>query len=236
MGQKKLIRFAAIETYANVLQYPEGMKGAWGAFFKNDSPITLELACGKGEYSVSLGREHQDRNFIGVDIKGNRIYIGAKQALKEGLSNVAFLRVQIGQLNEYFAQNEVDEIWIIFPDPFLRDGKAKNRLTHPRFLSLYQQVLVPGGRIHLKTDSPELYAFTQEMIAEQGCLVHEDIADIYGKGKATGPLAIQTHYEGLHLADGRTIYYISFSLPSTPIVVPQRKKSPADTQDEASGG
>jgi tRNA (guanine-N7-)-methyltransferase len=234
MGQKKLVRFAAIKTFANVLQYPEGMKGAWRNFFSNDHPITLELACGKGEYSVALGREHADRNFIGVDIKGNRIYIGAKRALAEGLGNVAFLRAQIGQLTDYFAKDEVSEIWIIFPDPFLRDGKAKNRLTHPRFLRLYQQVLTPGARIHLKTDSPELYNFTRETLEEQGCIVHEDVADIYGKGRATGPLAIQTHYEGLHLADGRTIYYISFSLPDTPITVPEKKKQ-TEADHESAG-
>jgi tRNA (guanine-N7-)-methyltransferase len=215
MGHKKLIRFQAIDTYKNVLQYPGHMKGNWSGFFKNDHPITLELACGKGEYSVGLGRQNQDRNYIGVDIKGNRIYTGAKTALTEGLDNVGFLRIQIGQINDYFATGEADEIWIIFPDPFLK--KAKNRLTHPRFLHLYQQILQPGGRINLKTDSKELYDFTLETIAEQGCTIHENIADIYGKDMATGPLAIQTFYEKMHLADGRTIYYICFSLPQTNI-------------------
>jgi len=231
MGQKKLVRFAAIETYANVLQYPDGMAGKWKDYFHNDHPITLELACGKGEYSVGLGREHKDRNFIGVDVKGNRIYIGAKKSLEEGLDNVAFLRTQIGKLTEYFEPSEVGEIWIIFPDPFLREGKAKNRLTHPRFLALYQKVLKPGASIHLKTDSKELYDFTLESIAETACIIHENIADIYGKGKATGALAIQTHYEGLHLADGRTIYYISFSLPEQTIVLPPKKKK--SEEDEA---
>jgi tRNA (guanine-N7-)-methyltransferase len=232
MGQKKLVRFAAIKNFANVLQYPEGMKGNWHQHFGNSHPITLELACGKGEYSVGLGREHKDRNFIGVDIKGNRIYIGAKKALAEDLDNVAFLRAQIQQLPDYFTPGEVEEIWIIFPDPFLREGKAKNRLTHPRFLREYQRVLPPGARIHLKTDSKELYTFTQEVLQEQGCTVHADIADIYGKGLATGPLAIQTFYESMHLAEGRTIYYISFSLPDEPIPVPvKEKKSTAEDED-----
>ena len=232
MGQKKLVRFEAIKNFANVLQYPEGMKGRWHHYFGNSHRLTLELACGKGEYSVALGRAHQDGNYIGVDIKGNRIYIGAKKALAEGLKNVAFLRAQIGQRRDYFAPGEVAEIWIIFPDPFLREGKAKNRLTHPRFLRLYQQVLPPGARIHLKTDSQELYTFTQEVIREQGCTLHTDIADIYGKDAATGPLAIQTFYEGMHRAEGRTIYYLSFSLPETPVILPQ-KKSGADTEDDA---
>jgi len=185
MGHKKLIRFRAIDTYANVLQYPENMKGNWKDFFKNDQPITLELACGKGEYSVNLGRENKQNNYIGVDIKGNRIYNGAKTALTEGLNNVGFLRIHIGQITDYFAAGEVDGIWIIFPDPFLK--KAKNRLTHPRFLRAYQQILKPGGLINLKTDSKELYDFTLETIAVHGCVLHEQIADIYGQGKATGP-------------------------------------------------
>jgi tRNA (guanine-N7-)-methyltransferase len=222
MGHKKLIKFQAIDTYANVLQYPEDMKGKWHGFFKNDNPITLELACGKGEYSVGLGREHKDRNFIGVDIKGNRIYRGAKTALDEGLANVAFLRAQIGQITQYFTTDEVDEIWIIFPDPFLKKGKEKNRLTHSRFLLQYQQLLKPGGKINLKTDSKELYDFTVETAIEQGCMIHTNIADVYGQGKATGALAIQTFYEKMHLAEGRTIYFISLSLPSGAIKVPER--------------
>jgi tRNA (guanine-N7-)-methyltransferase len=224
MGQKKQIRFRAIETFSNVLQNPENVKGRWGEFFGNSNPITLELACGKGEYSVNLGRQHKDRNFIGVDIKGNRIYIGAKLALAEGLTNVAFLRAQIGQITNYFETAEVEDIWIIFPDPFLRAGKAKNRLTHPRFLALYQQILKPGARIHLKTDSKELYDFTVETVKEQDCFVHENIADIYKNGEVTGPLAIKTFYERMHLAEGRTIYYISFSLPHQPVKVPPKKK------------
>jgi len=230
MGHKKLIRFRAIDNYSNVLQYPENMKGNWNAFFKNDHPITLELACGKGEYSVNLGRENKSRNYIGIDIKGNRIYNGAKTALTEGLSNVAFLRVQIGQITNYFAYNEVDEIWIIFPDPFLK--KAKNRLTHSRFLRAYQQILKRGARINLKTDSRELYDFTLETIEENKCTIHEQIADIYGQGKATGPLAIQTFYEKSHLAEGRTIYFVSFSLPDTPIAVPDRFRDDKESDHE----
>ena len=217
MGHKKLIKFQAIDTYKNVLQYPENMKGNWKDFFKNTNPITLELACGKGEYSVNLGREHRDKNYIGVDIKGNRIYNGAKKALNEGLDNVAFLRTNIGQITEYFDTNEVEEIWIVFSDPFLKKGREKNRLTHERFLHAYQQIMKPGGIINLKTDSKVLYDFTLEVIAEQNCTIHQNIPDIHGQGKATGPLAIQTYYESLHLADGRTIYYVSFSLPDTPI-------------------
>ncbi|MDI9320504.1 MAG: tRNA (guanosine(46)-N7)-methyltransferase TrmB [Phycisphaerales bacterium] len=221
MGHKKLIRFKAVDNFANVKQYPRNMLNNWHIFFNNKNSITLELACGKGEYSVALGREHQNRNFIGVDIKGNRIYNGAKIALQESLTNVAFVRGQIDHLREYFGETEIDDIWIVFSDPFLR--KPKNRLTHPRFLFIYQQVMKKGGVIKLKTDSKELYDFTLETIAEQGCTIVENIADIYGKGMATGPLAIQTFYEKMHLAEGRTIYYLSFTLPKNTIVVPQRK-------------
>jgi len=237
MGHKKLIRFQAIDTFSNVLQYPEGMKGKWKEFFGNDNPITLELACGRGEYSVNLGRAHKDRNFIGVDIKGNRIYNGAKIALTEGLLNVAFLRIHIGQITDYFDKDEVSDIWIVFADPFLKKGKEKNRLTHARFLHAYQQIMKPGGRINLKTDSQVLYEFTLETIAEEGCIIHENIADIYGRDMAKGPLAIQTYYEGKHLADGRTIYYVSFSLPARHIELKGRfarhEMEDIDDTDEA---
>ena len=126
MGQKKLIRFAELETFPNVLQFPKNIKGKWNEFFRNEKPITLELACGKGEYAVGLGRLYPQKNFIGVDIKGNRIWAGAKKALTEDLNNVAFLRTEIDQLSEYFAKDEVDEIWITFPDPQLRKSKAKS--------------------------------------------------------------------------------------------------------------
>ena len=123
MGQKKLVRFEAISKYKNVLQYPQDIKGRWNEFFGNDNPITLELACGKGEYSVGLGRQHKDKNYLGVDIKGNRIYIGAKQALAEELNNVGFLRTHILQIEDYFNQGDIEAIWIIFPDPFLRESR-----------------------------------------------------------------------------------------------------------------
>ncbi|HXS36624.1 MAG TPA: tRNA (guanosine(46)-N7)-methyltransferase TrmB [Flavipsychrobacter sp.] len=222
MGHKKLLRFNAINSFSNVLQYPEKIKGEWHIFFKNNYPITLELACGRGEYSVELGRENKDHNYIGVDIKGNRMYVGAKTALDENLNNVGFLRIQIGQIADYFTPGEVSDIWIIFPDPFLRKPRIKNRLTHPRFLRLYQQILKPGGLVQLKTDSKELYDFTLETIAENGCSIRENIVDIYGQGKAAGALGIQTYYESLHLAEGRTIYFVSFSLPSEAIKVPER--------------
>lgn len=212
MGQKKLIRFAELETLPHVLQFPEHMAGKWREHFGNEHPITLELACGKGEYAVGLARLYPERNFVGVDIKGNRLWVGAKIALRDGLKNVAFLRTQIDRIAEYFQLGEVEEIWITFPDPQLRWSKLKKRLTHPKFLRLYQQFLRPGGCIHLKTDSPDLYQFTKLVIELYGLPVHADEPDLYGKPIQQPELSIRTHYESLDIAGSNRIHYLSFSL------------------------
>ena len=213
MGQKKLQRFAELNTFSNVLQFPKDIAGKWKAFFKNDNSITLELACGKGEYAVGLGELYPNRNFIGIDLKGNRIWVGAKKALQQDLTNVAFLRTQIDQLAKYFSKDEVSEIWITFPDPQLRRSKAKKRLTHPKFLRLYQQFLVPGGLIHLKTDSPDLYHFTKLVISLYNCVLHIDVDDIHGQETTGNELKIKTHYESLDIAGSNRIHYLCFSLP-----------------------
>lgn len=213
MAQKKLVRFAAIKTFPNVLEYPENMPGNWHQFFKNNNPVTLELACGKGEYAVGLARMHPRQNFIGVDVKGNRIYIGAKKCLAENLSNAAFLRTQIGMLPDYFAKEEVEEIWITFPDPQLRTSKAKKRLTHPVFLRLYQQVLKPGGFIHLKTDSPNLYLFTKKVAELYGLNIVEDCDDVYSQTEIKEELKLKTYYESLDIAQSNKIHYLKFTLP-----------------------
>jgi tRNA (guanine-N7-)-methyltransferase len=212
MGLKKLIRFEAIKAFNNVLEYPENMQGNWHSFFKNNHPITLELACGKGEYSVGLGRMYANRNFIGVDIKGNRIWRGAKTAIDEGLTNVAFLRTEIDKINLFFAANEVNEIWITFPDPQLRTGKAKKRLTHPKFLRYYQQLLQPNGVINLKTDSPDLYNFTKTVIDLCGLELLVDYNDAYKVPNLAEELKIKTHYEGLDIAQSNRIHYLQFRL------------------------
>ncbi|HYF32332.1 MAG TPA: tRNA (guanosine(46)-N7)-methyltransferase TrmB [Chitinophagaceae bacterium] len=213
MGQKKLKRFAEIETFSNVLQYPIGMAGKWNEFFGNNNAITLELACGKGEYALGLGRMYPHRNCIGIDLKGNRIWAGAKKALNEGLQNVAFLRTQIDKLPDYFAPGEVAEIWLTFPDPQLRVSRVKKRLTHPRFLRLYQRVLQPAGKIHLKTDSPELYAFTKLVIDQYGLMLHADLDDVYAQENVPGELQIKTYYEGLDIAQSNRVHYLCFTLP-----------------------
>jgi tRNA (guanine-N7-)-methyltransferase len=213
MGQKKLIRFEELKTFTNVLQFPEGMKGKWGDFFKNEHPITLELACGKGEYAVGLGQLYPGQNFIGIDLKGNRIWVGAKKALQQNLQNVAFLRIQIDQAADFFSANEVSSLWITFPDPQLRVSKAKKRLTHPKFLRLYQQIMIPGGLIHLKTDSPDLYEFTKLVIGLYECKLHTDLPDVFKEKEIAPELKIKTHYESLDIAGSNRIHYLSFSLP-----------------------
>jgi len=212
MGQKKLKRFAELGTFPNVLQYPEDIAGKWSGFFGNDHPIVLELACGKGEYAVGLGRMHPEKNFIGMDVKGNRLWVGAKQALKEGLSNVAFLRSQIGMILSHFQKEEVSEIWITFPDPHLRASRSSKRLTHPDFLRKFQQIMASGGYIHLKTDSPDLYLFTKKVIELYGLPLWEDIPDIGAQARIPPELTIKTHYEGLDISGSRRIHYLRFGL------------------------
>jgi tRNA (guanine-N7-)-methyltransferase len=212
MGQKKLIRFAEIKGFSNVLEYPADIKSRWNDFFKNNNPITLELACGKGEYAIGLGRLYPKRNFIGIDIKGNRIWRGAKTALDEGLANVAFVRSQIDKVTDYFSKDEVAEIWITFPDPQLRLSRMKKRLTHPRFLRLYHQFLQPGGIIHLKTDSPVLYNFTKTVINLYELEVLADHDDVYRQTTPGNELNIKTHYEGLDIAGSSCIHYLQFRL------------------------
>ncbi len=213
MGQKKLVRFAELLTFSNVLQYPQDMPGNWKNYFKNEQPITLELACGKGEYAVGLAQFYPQKNFIGVDQKGNRIWVGAKKAQAQNLNNVAFLRIQIDRIAEFFGKHEVDEIWITFPDPQLRLSKDKKRLTHPKFLRLYQQILQPGGTINLKTDSPQLYNFTKKVIAKYDLQLHEDFNNVYNQENNKPELKIKTHYEVLDIARSNRIHYLSFSLP-----------------------
>ncbi|MDQ2752175.1 MAG: tRNA (guanosine(46)-N7)-methyltransferase TrmB [Bacteroidota bacterium] len=212
MAQKKLQRFADIKTFSNVLEYPQEMQGNWHSFFKNENSIVLELACGKGEYTVELAKLWQNQNYIGVDVKGNRLWKGAADALHLNLQNAAFLRTQIGLINSYFGKDEVAEIWITFPDPQLRISKQKKRLTHPRFLFLYQQFLSPDGCVHLKTDSPALYLFTKKVIDVYNLTLQHDIDDVYAGKNIMPELQIKTHYEKLDIAQSGRIFYLCFCL------------------------
>jgi tRNA (guanine-N7-)-methyltransferase len=226
-NRNKLKKFAELLDFPNVFEAIDkdtskllgekgaliDLKGKWHELvFKNNHPITLELACGRGEYSVALGGLFPERNFIGVDIKGARIYQGAKAALTEGLHNVAFLRTRIEMIQKYFSANEIDEIWITFPDPFLRESKSNRRLTSPYFLNQYKTFLKPKTLIHLKTDSPVLYDFTLEILrSTEGVTIHTQSEDIYANLLIMKELEIKTYYEKKNIA-GSTIKYICFSI------------------------
>lgn len=214
MGKDKLRRFAEISTFDNVLQLDEGkaLKGSWSRTqFGNDHPIILELACGKGEYTVNLARLFPDTNFIGLDYKGNRIWRGAKTAIEENIKNVAFLRIQIENILEYFAEGEVSEIWITFPDPQPQVSREKKRLTFPGFLAKYRRILTPGGMMHLKTDNDALYLYTLEKIEEHHLNLHCSTADLYHSQYANEVLSIKTYYEKKYLQSEKNINYIKFS-------------------------
>jgi tRNA (guanine-N7-)-methyltransferase len=176
------------------------------------TPLTLELACGRGEYAVGLGRMFPEQHFIGIDLKGNRIWKGASIASKDGLTNVAFVRSQIELTSNYFAKDEVDEIWITFPDPQLRWSKSKKRLTHPKFLRLYQQFLKNDGIVHLKTDSPLLYNFTLKVIELYGLHLIYKTDNLYAEQNIDPRCLIKTYYEGLDIAQSNKIHYIQFNI------------------------
>jgi tRNA (guanine-N7-)-methyltransferase len=214
VGKDKLRRFAEIEDFANVLQLDAGkpMQGQWSkSFFKNDNPLVLELACGKGEYTVNLAQLFPEKNFIGIDYKGNRIWRGAKTAIEEGINNVGFLRIQIENLVDYFAPGEVDEIWITFPDPQPLLCRYKKRLTSPRFLDQYKVILKPGGAVNLKTDNDGLYAYTVDKIDELSLNRHIQTEDLYHSEFANEVLSIKTYYERKYLKDNKNINYLKFS-------------------------
>lgn len=216
MGKGKLKKFAELEHFENVYQKPEPklFKGKWASdIFKNNNEIILELACGKGDYTLALAKQFPTKNFIGVDIKGNRIHVGARKALANKMDNVRFLRIFIDHIDAYF-DREISEIWITFPDPYLKDRNANKRLTSPKFLQHYQAILKANAPIHLKTDSPQLFSYTKEVIEEYHLPTHEVIEDVYANVESTANVLtdIKTYYEKKHLQDGRTIRYIRFGV------------------------
>ncbi len=214
MGKDKLRRFAEIATFKNVLQLEAGkkFKGRWAEdHFGNNNPIVLELGCGKGEYTVNLARLFPQKNFIGIDYKGNRLWRGAKTALEEHIENVAFLRIQIENLPDYFADNEIDEIWITFPDPQPQISREKKRLTSSRFLQMYRAILHENGRVNLKTDSDSLYIYTLNIASDMGLDIKISTSDLYNSEYADDILSIKTYYEKKYLATNKNINYLKFT-------------------------
>ena len=228
MGKGKLAKFADLASYPHVFEYPYSvvdnvpfeMKGKWGeSFFKNDHPIVLELGCGRGEYTVGLGRLFPDKNFVGVDIKGARMWSGATESLRSGMTNVAFLRTNIEIIDRFFATDEVSEIWLTFSDPQMK--KPTKRLTSSYFLERYRKFLKDGGLVHLKTDSNFLYTYTKLLIEENHLPVLVQTDDLYPSGQADEILSIQTYYEQQWLDRGLNIKYIKFALPKEgPLIEP----------------
>ena len=222
MGSKnKLKRFKENETFKNVIQpkreeieknlFP--FKGKWREFFGNDNPIVLELGCGKGEYTIGLARQDSQKNFVGIDIKGARFWRGAKSALEENLPNVAFLRTQIELIDQIFAENEVSEIWITFPDPQIKYKRTKHRLTNQNFLERYRHILKEDGIVHLKTDSEFMHGYTLGLLHALGLEVCYANHDVYkNEGSPKEVLGIQTFYEQQYLEKGKPITYIQFKV------------------------
>ena len=217
MSRKKLVRFAQNEANPNIIQSGkplfETIKGQWNATqFGNDHPLVVELACGRGEFTVGLGREFPNMNFVGVDIKGSRIWKGSSTATAEGIHNVAFLRTQIQQLESFFASSEIAELWITFPDPFPRDGDEKRRLTSPKFLEMYKQMVKAGGTIHFKTDNTSLFDYSLELIgARKDCTILSYTHDFYQSDMREDHHGIKTRYEKIFSDKGEKIKYLKFS-------------------------
>lgn len=221
MGKNKLKKFAEMREFACALQYPREelikngfpYRGSWNSgFFKREAPIVMELGCGKGEYTVGLAKSDPARNYIGVDIKGARMWRGAKTVEEENITNAAFLRAEIENIDQFFVPSEVDELWITFPDPQMK--KTRKRLTSTRFLNLYRNLLRPGGIVNLKTDSPFLYEYTRRLVKLNGFEVIMDTDDLYGSGLADPVSSIKTFYEQQWLSRGKKIKRLSFRLPS----------------------
>lgn len=211
MGKNKTKKIAETKLMPNILDFPREFKGRWHEYFDNHNPIVLELACGKGHYTVGLAEKYPDKNFIGIDVKGPRLWTGGKIALEKNLKNAAFARIIIENITEFFAENEVAEIWITFPDP--QPKNARRRLTHPRFLADYRQILQPTGLVHLKTDNTMFFEFTIGVLAGAEIQEIERTRNLYFSPLYENPvLRIETYYEALWVEKGAKIKYVQFKL------------------------
>lgn len=242
MGKNKLAKFADMQTYANVFEYPHSVaeqipfekRGCWNSsFFRNSNPIVIELGCGRGEYTVELAKLYPDRNFIGIDIKGARMWAGATQAIRQNITNVAFLRTNIEIIDRFFAAGEVSQIWLTFPDPQMK--KYTKRLTSTPFLERYRKFLVPDGVINLKTDSNFMYTYTSAMVDHNNLPVIYNIQniDVYLKDNTETELStilnIRTYYEQQWRDRGMTIKYIAFSVPEESVLTEPEIEIELDT-------
>lgn len=220
MGKNKLERFAETGTFKNFVQLPYynltedfHLKNKWSSdFFGNKHPVFLELGCGKGEYTVGLSRMYPENNYLGIDIKGARMWRGAKTALEENLANTGFLRIHINQINYFFGANEVNGLWITFPDPQPQKARAGKRLTSPEFIARYRQLLKPDAVIHLKTDNESFFDYTLDVIKQYGHHLILETHDLYNSAIETEAKKIQTFYESMFLAEGKKICYLQFRL------------------------
>ena len=211
MSRRKTLKKDQYDSFPNCFDQEADWKGRWGSFFRNDHPITLELGCGKAEFSYALAQKYPARNFIGVDVKADRMWRPAKEALEAGIENLAFLRTHLLQIRDHFDDNEVDEIWITFPDPFAKKRQAKHRMMNVEFLKLYRKILRPGGRLHFKTDNLELFQFGLEVfVREKGITLTELCFDLHGENSLPEDYKIKTTYEKRFLEMGEKINYTSF--------------------------
>lgn len=206
--RRKNIRIAELPSYPNVSFLVREQKEFIVPFFAAHTPLILELGCGKGKYTVALAEQNREKNFIGVDVKGERLWVGAKESQEKHLSNVAFVRGRVQYFLQFLSPKSVSEIWITFPDPFPRDKQAKHRLTSPIFLEMYKKILVSKGKVHLKTDDKNLFDYSLETFIEAGGKIVEKVEDIYGSGQMSPVLNIQTDFEKKHLTQGKKIYYV----------------------------
>lgn len=227
MAKHKLARWGELGTYKNVIQPETGallgkdhpVKGKWKSeIFHNENPVIIELGCGKGEYTVGLSERFPHNNYIGLDIKGARMWRGAKTADEKKLHNTAFLRTRIEFINSFFAEDEVDAIWITFPDPHPGKRNSNKRLTCPWFLNNYRNFLRDRGIIHLKTDNPDLYNYTKALVEKNSLEIISVSSDLYAEKNGDDILSIRTHYENIFLKEGRKIYYLVFRLDKNRII------------------
>lgn len=248
MGKNKLARWTELESFNNVIQPPieevvspgdkssadkltpetardHPVKGRWNEMiFRNQNPVVLELGCGRGEYTIGLASKYPGRNYVGIDIKGARLWRGAKTSNEKKMENAAFLRTRIEFIGSFFAENEVDEIWITFPDPHPGTRNSNKRLTSPWYLNAYRKIMKDGGVIHLKTDNKELYQFTKKVAAHNSLEILDATSDLYSGKLPDEILSIRTHYEDKFLTEGLKINYISFRLDKKKIVTDENRR------------